>query len=43
MGSEDDNLEMPTYERLDSLATSQASVRRFRVEERTGRSSGKKG
>jgi hypothetical protein len=29
MGSEDDSLRIPTHERMGSLATSQASARRF--------------
>jgi hypothetical protein len=32
MGSEDDSLRIPTHERMGSLATSQASARRFQAE-----------
>lgn len=36
MGSEDDHLNMPTHERLGSLATSQSSARRFQGKGQTG-------
>ena len=43
MGSEDDNLKMPTHERMGSLATSQGSARRFQGEGAAGQELGQEG
>lgn len=43
MGSEDDNLNMPTHERLGSLATSQSSARRFQGQGEAGQELGQQG
>ncbi|MBT2530478.1 hypothetical protein J7E91_35335 [Streptomyces sp. ISL-99] len=42
MGSEDDNLSMPTHERQGSLATSQASARRLKAQDRAGSELGRR-